>query len=672
MSIKKKQIEKATNKVLAEELQAGRFPEASYVEKRIKRLFKDRQAGLPRFTYKPVESHSLSDPNAYNETFQAVDEDLAIAFEEVTKHHNEMMAIANLYETEKQIIEKSLRRLDNRIGELSERSDYKGYCQIISDTFQDFNQLEFEGDEEKGIPATNAFIELRQGIVTLEHHDMNATKHDLSKANTKIVTVYEDESLKPKTEELYPIDNALKDTINESWEFLVNSHYSVKRSEIRVSLSLPQSVEGNVLIFESHSPKETYVSAKVSSDGEKWKPLREQYVSKYAEWIFDEEIKFIEFTLRKEEPDWEENTSNYFQFGARKIILKKQSYVQQGTLVSKAYPITNPVMDEILLHTDDVVMSQSDIHYYVGTEEGGSIQWEEVVPNQPMRLHRLKEEQFTVNRETEYYQTNRAEQFGLSFYSIGRIPYTPVAGKTKVYLGDYMWKVESKEGVDLLPEHIPSLSDWKEVKGSRISYLPIEKTYGTEQYTLPAKSLQRFTTHVYCEKEEEIYNLDFHMGEAYIKVYLNSNLLQPAITRDEEVERYKYQYRFQKGWNKIEILTYSETENPFKPNLYLKEISTKVLAEREPLREISYYDLLNNTTKWDYLFFALDHEYIMINYDPIEMDETKAGIRYIVEYEHLPVEVPDITQIRFMAMLSRNASHLYATPILKRYRLLLK
>lgn len=674
MSIRDYQRKKAVEKVLSSELRAGKFPDSITIEKEVQAEFQERPLGLPRYTFRPVKENEISNPESFNTMMENIHEDLSTAFNEIGYQNEQLLKMGNMYTTEKQQIELSLRQLEKRMQTVLNKLQHPSSHQVIYDTFDTFNHIDFRGDEKKGIPATDAFVDLRNNQVMLNTVYMGAAKIDLSQATYQIelISSSSEEKKKPTIVEETPFSHALKDTINESWRYVVHKT-QLEPTAVEITIQLPAKVEANYLSLLLHSPKETTVTLFLSEDQTTWRPLKTYTAYNRVEWMFDQSITGIKLRLEKSEPDFIQGTEFEYYFGLSHIHLKKESYLPKGYVVSAPYAIDNQVVDKITLQTEEAIYPYTSISYYIGIEEEGSIvEWQKIRPNEPLYFNQVNENTLLLESNTEGYGEQVDENFGIAYYSIAKLPEAPLPKRTLLYMGDYMWKVETKQ-VDSVPEaYLPTLKDWRDIRGVETKFIPIELTHNQSQYELTPQSLQRFTTYVYCEKEEEIYNNDFNVGDARIQVYLNNNLIKPIVIEGEGRERYKYNYRFQKGWNKIEILTYTTTLQPFKPNLYLKDISTMVLAVKDPLYEISYYDLLNNTSKKDIGYFAVQDNQLVVNYDPKTLDVTGTGVRYRAVYRYIPEGAKEISHLRWMAILERQEAYTHATPVLKSYKLILE
>jgi hypothetical protein len=425
-----------------------------------------------------------------------------------------------------------------------------------------------------------------------------------------------------------------------------------------------------------------------------WKELKSYVSYEKVDWTFDMSTQYMKIRFKKSEPDFQDGTTMEYFFGASNLSLKRETYARDSRLVSVPYPVDTETIDKITLVTEEGVAPQTAINYYVGTDDGTNfVEWQEIEPGQTINLHQLARESVILNERTDGFGVKTGENFGLDFYSLASLGDAPIERKTRLYAGEYMWKAEMKRLSGDIPElFMPSYSDWQDLRGVETSYLPVEDTYGDSGLGLTGGTLQRFTTYIQCVREENVYNAEFSIGNAYHQVYVNNSLIKPTVRKDYDGDKYAYSYRFKEGWNKIEILTYTKEtttvledktsgamlpplswDSPlFKPNLYLRSISTKVYADNTSMREVSVYDLYNNTSKRAIDRFAIDGGQVLINYDPVALDIANKGVRYVLEYEYLPTDARLVQALRFMSVLSRQDISEHITPILKGYKLILE
>lgn len=648
MTITKRQKKRAEDAVVSALLKRGEVPTAERVEQE---LASRTGYGKPSLVFTPVKANELSDPKAFNVLVHSVKEDLDVAFGELTEHGEGISRSLNLYETERKMAELGLKKLERRIERLAERLDNPFSHNVLTENFHSFNQLSFKEDALSGIPKTTAHIDLDKGEARLEGVDAGTVKYDLSDAQVKV------ENLGENGKEISPFGNALMDALNGSWKYQVTND-SVQLSMVSVTITLPEAVPASRLSLKGRMPKETSVLAILSSDGKKQSELKEQVIKEQVEWQFDETVKEIKLILSKEEPDFTEGTEMHYLFSLLNVELKLEQYVKESFVVSEPLGIEPEILDKVILSVSDIVYPKTAIQYYIGTEGGGFMEWQEIRPDVPMQMNQLDRKLEILDETRAGYGDVAAENFGVTYYALGEFTEKPVSGRIQLYAGDYMWKVETQLLNGLEVTELPSLADWKDVRGVDITYLGVEETIQGKTGETVANSLQRFSIDVQAVREEEIYNIELVKGDARVQVYLNNEPLKPSAGG-------RYNYRLKAGWNRIEILTHSKEAVAFAPNLYFKDVASNVLASKTPLVEVTEYHLTHNVPKRDRSKFSLSAKGAVVNFDPSE-------VRFLTAYDYVPEGAEAIEDVRFMAKLTREEGAGHMTPVIKSYKIRLE
>lgn len=668
MSIKNRQLTVATAASLQKQLRSGSYPDLATVQRVIYQMFKERPAGLSRYAYQEVVEDTISNPKSFNDATQAISEDLAVAFAEVSSHADQMIAMANTYDTEKKRINILLRNLENRMSILDQQMSWQKQNTTFFDTFDTFDQVQLKAITGRDIPGTTAFVDLKNGQVTLEKNYANAVKYNLGGIRTSVKVT----KGTGKGVEIMPLAQALKDSINETWHYVVTSSAS-ETVQVTMLLELPELITISDVLVQLHSPRETTVQLSISKDNITFKNIGTFRAYDAMQWYVAEEARYVQFTLQKDEPDYVIGTTYEYHFGAQNISVNKDIYFKQGVFVSQPHEVNDQIVNQIALDTDSVIFPQTNIQYYVGIDNNTDlVEWQRIEPGIPLETDILINKAIYVDDTAAGYGVLQTTEFGIPYYAAVTLAETPEALTTKVYTGAYMWQMDTK---DLDGEsRLPTLADWLDTRGTTTRFVPIENTMAASTFTLTADSLQRFTTHVYAEGSHSILNNELNTGTAFCQVYLNNTLLKPIVSGGV----YKYNYHLQSGWNKIQILTCSSTVQPFKPNLYLRNVAKiengihKVYAVKESMKEISLYDLYNNTSKRDTSKFAIDDHKVIVNYDPAEMDVSGTGVRYAINYAYAPEDAPRNSRIRLMAVLTGSDLNMQSTPILKSYQLVIR
>lgn len=665
MSIKDRQQVMALEEILQDYLSTGRYPEAVEIQQRLVEAFQERPAGLPRFNPTLVESDKLSNPEDYNRDMTNIAKDLETSFFETNYQANRLLGIMGSYETEKEKVLLALRKLEDRIETVKLKLAPPTSKIVLSDTLQLFSQIDFKGNKERGIPKTSALVDLRYGQVLLENVSVGGTKYDISDSN-HLVKLTKGSG---QGNEHLEFSNILRDSLNEAWEYRVTSN-TIETTEVTAVIELREIVEATGVSLQLHSPKRTAIKLEVADENEVFREMTVHEGMDLVEWKFNERVKFIRMTFIKNEPDYSHETEHEYQFGATNFSIKKEAYLPQGYFVSEPFEVKNKIVNKISLTTRDVLFPKTNIRYYIGVDDNAKmVEWQEIEPGRTIELNELMKRDDTIAKSYSGYGTKVHENFGVDFYQLGILPYVPEEKSMKLYMGSYMWQVDTVSS-NKSEGYQPNLSDWLNPKNVNTMFYPIEKTLGAESMQLTENTLQRMTTYVYCDDEAQVLNNRLAIDPTTkAAVYINNTLIKPIVNTSGHL---LYNYRFQKGWNTIQILTHSTATGAFKANLYLKDIASRIYAIKEGLVEVSLYDLYNNVSKKDYTKFALDGNKIIVNYNPLTLDSSNNGVTYYAEYKYAPANIPTDTNIRFMAILSRSETDDKVSPILKNYQLIIE
>lgn len=658
MTITKRQKKRIEEQALKNLLNRGELPFTEAVEREIAKLSEGKTFGRPLLEFQPVRPNELSDPVAFNRLVHSVQGDLEVAFDEAVTHGNNVSRSMTLYETERKIAEQNLKKLEQRIKRLLDAAQNPFTHNVLSEDFRSFSQLSFKADALRGIPKTTAHIALEAGEARLPSMEAGTVKYDLSKATVLV------EAIGGTGQEITPFAEAFRDTLSGAWQYRV-TRPDVGLTSVQVTIGLTEAVDASRLSVHGRMPKEPNVQLELSLDGSSWTVVSAGALREQLEWQFDQSVKHIRLTLTKETPDFFEGTEMQYYFSLLNISLKSERYVKEAHIVSTPLSDTNEILDRVVFEADDVIYPGTAIQYYIGAEADSFIEWQEIRPGVPMEFNQLVHREELLTLQATGYGALHTENFGVSYYGIGALGRTPVPGRVKVFVGDYMWKVETRDLGTGTATATPTLAEWRETGGADIAYLGVEETVQGKEWETQANSLQRFSLDIHLPKNEEVFNAELVHGGAGVRVYLNNEPLKGSATG-------RYTYRFKAGWNRIEILVHSVDAQPFAPNLYLRDITSHVLASKEPLTEVTVYDLTHNVPKRDESKFAWTDDGPVVNYDPVTKDAQGSGVRFLTTYASAAEGALLSGGIRVMAKLSREDGSSHMTPVVRAYKIRLE
>lgn len=665
LSIKERQIENERQRVLLRELRAGRYPNISYIQSEVGKKFKEKPAGLPRFELRPAVNHDVSNSKEYNTMVDEAHEDLLTAFQELSYHADRMMSLADYYDTEKYNINLEVKKINRMMEELEEKLKDRGLRHVIFDTFNDYTRLEFEGNKSRSLPATNAFVDLRNGYTTLETVQNGKDKIDISRAEVTVKPVT------PFVEftELSFVSNALNDMINEAWR-----HQAVKEEasdgKITMTISFDDPIEMNMISLITQSPRETKVSIKTHRQDGTVKDHIEKEVFGYAEWFFTREaFTKIEITFHKTEPDVVLGANYYYYFGAENISVRNVDFMPEGYVTSAAHYVDR-ILDKVTLHVDESVPPDTSIRYFVAEDEKDDeiIEWRAIAPGGTVDFARILLKDVQVEPTAKNYGNLFNTYNNHSYYVVSQLSEKPISRSIELYMGSMMVQVD-EYAFAAGTSFAPTLEQWKGVRDFERKYVSIDEISGGNTLAISPGTIGRMTMHITMNQDYLLMANPITIENVECTVYLN-NMQVKGIAGD-------YTYNFKKGVNKLEIIYYAHSNGQLAPNLsrnYMTSIGMiDLFAQSEPMQEVTLYDLQNNTSKKDYTRFALDENYnIIVNYNPLAINAGGDGVRYKLKYKYKKPNEKDDAYLRFMAILSRKDNREDITPVLNSYKLIVE
>ncbi len=663
MSLKDTQSDLIRQEIILRELQLGRFPSVAFVESEFAKIMDASQLGRPQFQYRPTEKHKASVPHEYNAMLTEIEQDLSLAFEEVRRLNNQLMAEASHYESNRIRIDRQLKLTEMRADSLMKRSISRLNRDVVGDTFHDFSMVDFNGDLSRNIPKTTAFIDLRHTEAHIGKSAQPVRKYDMSQAQASFKTLTPD----TRVTHLSPVAGALTDSLQEAWRSVITS-------------TAPDGVVGQLDILAEEVLSVTHVSINMQSakpiiatlllseDGETFVEYESRQVVSSYQWLVEEvKAKYIRFILEKRESDLIDGVQYDYLFGAKSIEVRKEEYVKEAVVVSRPHPLhVHEAFEFVHLEIEEYIPSGTNIRYYVGIDYGDNvIEWHEIQKNRPVDMKMIQSYHLDVDSYTNGYGDFTHASFGHNYYRIAKLPEKPLMKTMQVLMGRHMWLKETLLA-DVAKEdpvvYQTTMRDWIRAGSALREYMNIDNF----QDTLIADRFHRYTTYVYVATGSAKQSAAIKVDEqSSLAVFINSNQLKSISG--------VYEFQFRPGWNKVELLAYSrEAGQEIEINLYLREISDRIYANNQPLQEVSVYDLLHNTSPRLHHRFAVDEENnIIVNYNPKDMDVRRHGIEYTLDFQY-STSSKNQHAIRFMAVLSKEDDTVTATPRLKDYRILIE
>lgn len=657
MSIRDRQIADAETAALQSELQAGRYPDLTTIQRMIAAVFANSPAGLPQFQLTALENNTVSDPDVVNTMLKQMMGDVTTGFKELTTLENTMMGMADYYETEKNKVNKGISKLARRIESIEEKMKHRTQSNVITKHFHDFIDLEMTGDESRNLPATTALVDLKRGVVTLDKVRQGSARYDITGAGIDATVSGTPVSTATSGE----ITNILKDAVNAAWRYTVTTN-TVDPVTVTVKLSLETAVSATTIGFLAESPAATRVTLYVSEDDITYVKQGTKTLTGMGTWSIPiTTIQYLKFELVKDEPDGTAGTTSTFEFGASRIIVQREAYQSEGKLVSAAIPVGTMVVDQVTVTPVEDRLPGTNIRYYIAIDDGGHLEWIEADSAGLVPFGAYQNFSATISSTTKGYGDAVDEpQFGHQNYALAELDVTPAVGATKLYIGEQMWQVDHYDGAaPATPLTTTGPSDWASATYDT-SYVDLKRTFSGNQITLrPGYTKMTIECQIASDLMPFVQRLQVNQ-EAIVAVYLNNTLLG-GVKQDDG---WDYTYKLVAGVNKLEIYFYTAVDGYAAPNLDLMLRASWARASSKALTEVSLTNLYNNTSVKDRSRFAWKGNVLVTNYAP-------AGVRYWLETKYTTKE-PEATNIRFMAILTRSSSAGDSSAALHQYQLVVK
>lgn len=684
MPIKDMQRNLVKKRVLQEKLREGFYPSVLLVEQLADEAFKDKPAGVPRFTYRPMIKGAASSVDDYNQLFKEIGIDLIVGFEEVKYLNNKIMSLSQYYESNRTKVDKELQNIELKSTAIQMKSEAKGNTEVVGDMINNFLNIDFKGNNKRNIPKTDAFVNLKFGEVEMKRARNSTYKHDLSDAKVR----FQAEDPELQVIHLSPTNSALTDTIYDAWRTIVVSKES-KTVVAHLTLELEDIIHATNISIDTQVGNPVYVTLLVSSDGKEFTTYEKRKVVNGYQWAFERrEIKIIKFRLEKREEDRPNGSEFEYLFGAKNIQAIEERYVDSSYFVSKPFELRDhEAVESIKLDVTDYLPPDTSMRYYVGFDyDSNVIEWQEITKDRAVITEMVRPYKMELNKFTAGYGDLMYERFGQRYHRLAKLTHKPLKKSVQLFIGRNMWLRETipvpftyKETDDASDKVVyqTGVHDWIRVGTARKDYIRIQNRFDF----LQQDRFHRYTTNVFIEEPETYRSIIRSSKNASHSVFLNGSQLKP-IGDD-------YSLAFKYGWNQIVVYAYSRDENEeLLLDFYVPKMSNRIFANRHPLEQVSLYDMLNNTSNRMHGRFAIDEDNnLIVNYHPKTLDiqntlsrgqedakkeiRLSEGIEYSLEYKY-SVSDKDTHKIRFMAILSKERELIQTTPRLKDYKLIIE
>ncbi len=686
MSIRDRQIRKATEKIVEEELKSGIYPSPNKIKYRLQRYFKDNIPGFPRTKLRYWPYREKSNPKDFNKFQEEVYDDLSNLYEESASQSLKLLQGFDYSEMERQRIYHELRKIQTKVSELLiKASNTEGYLDSFVETFDSYNNI--------NTLETNANINLRHNYVTLAsgNHDQRKVflKDKLIDFTYKVFPNNGKQTI-TRNKEILSIKNALDESQNTVWIQELgydSSGPSVEKAEGIITLDLKEIMDINSISVLIQSPKPVQLEINYSENGESFYKVpwtSSKKVTYETNWIFPNvNARYIKIIMTKWEEDIKEENENIFVFGLKSIIVERTAYAEKSKIRSLPYSLPNSASN-LALDVIDAKPNETNIDYFIGmtSEPNEEPQWRSILPQRNINDNNILKLQDFEKVKLYFNDTSKLKTInGIDIYSnsaLNGIDYVPKSvrlfqGYMQVHAQSCVMD-SSYTGGDNLKEHIPSPNDWILTDNEALKVNKNFDLVGNNSIKLNdlnTPSLRRayyITTNLFLKESAKTTLTKQSTENLNEAIYINGNLVYQNSVDNNINETVTELVTLKKGWNRVEIFLiqvndFSETLNYQIPiDLYsaisLHNIFT--VSSKNAMILVDPFILTYNTSINTKNRFAIENGNILFNYKT-------NNEKFLLMYD----KVPGLSNryLHFKAELKRNSHINTITPKLSEYRI---
>lgn len=673
--------------VLQSKLREGISPSALVIDQLVQEAFRVKPEGVPRFTYREMPKGQVSSVEEYNALFKELGFDLEVAFEENRYLNNRLMAVTSYYETERRRINKELARITEKTKWVQMKQEAATNTEVVGDTLQNFLHIDFQGNEKRNIPQTNAFVDLVNSNVQMIRVAKQTIKHDLTKAKLNFYA----ESPEFPIIHLTPVESAMQDTIYDSWRAIVINKLATNLNSF-LDAELPEPVPATNVSIDTQVGNPVFVTLFLSKDGKVFLPLERRKIINTYQWNFErQEVKAIRFQFEKKEEDRANGSDYEYLFGAKNITLMEEKYMDKSYFVSQPFDLPDHEdIEKVSLEIDDLTPAGTNIRYYVGRDyDDNVIEWEELRKDRPIVSDQIKSRRIDINKYTPGYGKLINETFGQNFHAIATLPHRPLKKSMKLMIGRNMWLRETipapftHDANDDTNKTVyqTSVKDWVRIGTPKKEYVRVNNRVDY----LQKDTFQRYTTFIYMDDPQNY--------RAIISTGKNSSHIALLNGAELKLVGGNYNLSLQKGWNKLQVYAYAQDiGEEIVLDFFTPQMSSRIYADKNPLQQVSMYDMLNNTNSRLNGRFAVDeNNNVVVNYHPRIADvahgltkpmgqtleeaqngvQLAEGVEYTLQYKY-SLRKERHHKLRFMGILTKEKERIETTPSFKGYKLIVE
>lgn len=430
------QLQKQKEEIAGRILAKGNIPTSHEIEAEAKAFFETKVLGLPY--YRPLKQiqWGLSNPTRYNQMFSELEKDLAIAYQASLKNNQSAIELEENYLIERERLDARIQALRVRLAQMSQLSSQSKHQQCYSQTFKDFFQVDFKGNDQRNIPVTNAFVDLEQRQATIDTLTTSTFKYDIADSNLSFSVSGE------VTGEHGALQNITRDALNESYGCAF-THHSDGPATAVLTVQLEKPVSINHVRLDFVAKKELSGSLSLMKPDGSQDVL---YISKgrfTLNWLFDlTEVQQLQLTLTTPNADGITDAGDYlYRYLLRRLTISQEVYANSATLVSHPFEL-NRIPSRLTVKAEESVFNQTAIEYYLGLDNGvDKINWKHFKNNEPGGFDVTDSHLRMINVSEEKNPTPYQESRHV--YSVFELPTDVLPETVRITPFYQKWKIEA-------------------------------------------------------------------------------------------------------------------------------------------------------------------------------------------------------------------------------------
>lgn len=702
--ISKLQLQHQKEQIATQILAKGSIPTSHEIESQAQAFFETKTLGLPY--YRPLKQlqGGLSNPIRYNQMFSELEDDLTIAYQANLENNHAAIELEENYLIERDRLDAKIQALKLRLNRAAQLSSQPVAHQTHSQTFQNFFDLDFNGNDKRNIPATTVFVDLNQRQALLDTLSTSSRKHDLTDSEVSFSASGDD------LKEIGNLSSILKDTVNEAYSCTFTRPQDGALSSI-LTVTLKEPLKANHVKLEVASRKELVgILTLIKEDGSQ-EVLYSTAGYFSLNWSFDlASIAQMQFTLTKSLADGITETGAYlYRYLIRNLSLSKETYTSSATLVSKPFEL-NQIPLHLTIQAKEAIFNDTSIEYYLGLDNGvDKINWEYfengVTGGFDISDTHLRIIGATHEEADSLYDASR------HVYVAHQLPDDVLPDSVRLIPFYQKWKVESYPLHDdyvFSKEAITSTETDEEGNETEVTQIKETLTFDLfdlnfdeallnlagkpgmshldcdeYQTTLQANTLYIWTQYIEAETA-------CHISDKFIRLQTEGSLKFRLFVNGAEIKPVgeMINLKLKAGRNKIQIVLFTPRKGITQTydllhNLNFKEVSANAYGET-PLQVVDYHTLCN-LPKWqeganEFTSYALKGNQLLVRHRPsffANDSQEFASTAYQLSYQTLKPSVKSALtqtlegykcQLRLMAILkSENPDY---SPQLYHYQVL--